>query len=97
MENEFENKKKVYGLGIASFVLSILSVVTICYIVVSVILGIISIVLGILSCVIEKKNGMGVAGLIIGIVSIFITLLLYIILGVMQADILMVPDWYTNF
>ena len=97
MENSVEGKKKIYGLGIASFVLSILSVVTMCYIVISVILGVISIVLGIMSLVMEKKNGMGTAGLIIGIVSIFITLFLYIVLGVMDADLLMVPDWYKNF
>ena len=97
MENGVQEKKKVYGLGIASFVLSILSVITMCYIVISVIFGIISVVLGILSLVMEKKNGMGMAGLIIGIVSLLVTLFLYIVLGVMEADLLMIPDWYKDF
>lgn len=97
MGSEIKEKNKIYGLGIASFVLSILSVITMCYIVISVILGVISVVLGILSLIMEKKNGMGMAGLIIGIVSLFVTLFLYITLGVMDADLLMIPDWYKNF
>ena len=86
-------EKKNYGLGIASLVLWILSVVTMCYIVVSIIFGVLSIVLGIVSCIIEKK-GIGTAGLIIGIASISVTIFLYIVLGVMELDLLMVPDWY---
>ena len=97
MENEVQEKKNIYGLGIASFVLSILSVITMCYIIVSIILAVLSIVLGVLSLIIEKKNGMGMAGLIIGVASIFITLFLYIVLGVLDADILMIPDWYKDF
>lgn len=97
MENNVEEKNKIYGLGIASFVLSILSVITMCYIVISVILGVISIALGIMSLIIEKKNGMGIAGLIIASVSIFITLFLYLLLGVMDVNLLMIPDWYKNF
>ena len=73
-------EKKNYGLGIASLVLSI-------------IFGVLSIVLGIVSCIIEKK-GIGTAGLIIGIASISVTIFLYIVLGVMELDLLMVPDWY---
>lgn len=76
-------EKKNYGLGIASLVLGILSVI----------FGVLSIVLGIVSCIIEKK-GIGTAGLIIGIASISVTIFLYIVLGVMELDLLMVPDWY---
>ena len=79
-------EKKNYGLGIASLVLGILSVVTMCYIVVSIIFGVLSIVLGIVSCIIEKKG--------IGTASISVTIFLYIVLGVMELDLLMVPDWY---
>lgn len=88
-----QKEKKNYGIGIASLVLGILSVVSMCYIVISVILGVLAVIFGITSCIVEKK-GMGTAGLIIGISSLFITIFLYVVLGVMQLDILMVPDWY---
>ena len=86
-------EKKNYGLGIASFVFGVLSVVTMCYIIVSVICGALAIVLGIISCIIEKK-GFGIAGLVIGIASVVVTVFLYIVLGVMELDLLMIPDWY---
>lgn len=92
-----ENKTKVYGLGIASFVLSILSVLTMCYIVFSVIFGVIALMLGIMSLIIEKKNGMAIAGVIISAVSLILTLVLYLVLGVMDVNLLYVPDYYKDF
>ena len=92
-----ENKTKVYGLGIASFVLSILSVISICYIVFSVIFGVLALMLGIMSLIIEKKNGMGIAGIIISAVSLLLTLVLYIVLGVMDVNLLYVPEYYKDF
>lgn len=96
MENEVRSSK-VYGLGIASFVLSILSIITMCYVVFSVIFGILAVVLGIISLVIEHKNAMGIAGLIIAGISLFITIVMYIVLGVMDINLLYVPDYYKNF
>lgn len=92
-----QKSNKICGMGIASFVLSILSIVTMCYIVFSVIFGILAVVLGALSCIIEKKNSMGIAGLIVGIISIFTTIVLYITLGVMDIDLLYIPEYYKFF
>ena len=98
MDNEIKAKNnKVCGLGIASFVLSILSMITICYIVFSIVFGIIGIILGILSCIIEHKNPLGIAGLIIGVISLFVTIIMFITLGVMDIDLLYVPEYYKNF
>lgn len=95
MENQVR-VNKVNGLGIASFVLSILSVITMCYIVFSVVFGILAVILGILSLVIEHKNAMAITGLIISGVSLFVTLVLFIVLGVMDVNLLYIPEYY-NF
>ena len=95
MENQVKNK--VNGLGIASFVLSILSVITMCYIVFSVIFGVLAVILGILSLVIEHKNALGITGLIVSGVSLFITLVLFVVLGVMDVNLLYIPEYYQNF
>lgn len=95
MEGEVKSNK-VYGLGIASFVLSILSIITMCYVVFSVIFGILSLVLGIASLVVERKNAMAITGLIISGVSIFITVVLFLVLGVMDVNLLYIPDYYQN-
>ncbi len=98
MDNQNNSKSnKVCGLGIASFVLSILSMITICYVVFSVVFGIIGIILGILSCIIERKNPLAIAGLVIGIISIFVTSIMFITLGVMDLDLLYIPEYYKNF
>lgn len=88
-----ENDGKV-GLGITSMILGIMSIVTMCFIVISVTFGVLAIIFGILSIVFEKKNGIRYTGLILGIISIAITLVLYLVLGVMEANLFMVPQWY---
>lgn len=95
MDNQVNQKSnKICGMGIAAFVLSILSVISMCYVVFSVAFGVLAIVLGIISCISEGKNAMAIAGLIVGIVSILLTLILFITLGVMDVDLLYIPDYY---
>lgn len=87
---------KVYGLGIASFVLSILSIVTMCYVVFSVVFGVLAVVLGVASLMIERKNALAIAGLVISGVSLFITLILFLVLGLMDVNLLYIPEYYQN-
>lgn len=95
MDNEIKQKSnKICGMGIASFVLSILSIVTMCYVVFSVAFGIFAIILGILSIFVEGKNSMGIAGLVIAVISILMTIILFVTLGVMDVDLLYIPDYY---
>ena len=95
MDGEVRNNK-IYGLGIASFVLSILSIITMCYVVFSVIFGVISVILGITSLIIERKNSMAITGLIISGVSLIITLVLFLVLGLMDVNLLYIPEYYQN-
>lgn len=90
---EQSNSGERVALGITSLVLGIISLVTMCFIIVSVITAIGALVFGILSVVLEK-NKVGAAGLTLGIISIVITLVLYLVLGVLGTDIFMVPEWY---
>lgn len=90
-----ENQEKNFarGCGITALVFSILSILFLPFIVISVIFGVISIVLGIISC--RQKDGIGKAGLIIGIISIAITIILYLLLNVFDiSSLFMVPSWY---
>ena len=73
-----------------------MSVITTCYVVFSVVFGLVGVILGIMSLVMERKNGMAIAGLVISGVSLFITLLLFVVLGVMDVNLLYIPDYYTN-
>lgn len=95
MDGEVKSNK-VYGLGIASFVLSILSVITMCYVVFSVVFGVLAVILGIASLMIERKNAMAITGLIISGVSLFITLILFFVLGLMDVNLLYIPEYYQN-
>ena len=95
MDNGIKQKNnKVCGMGIASFVLAILSIVTMCYVVFSVAFGIFAIILGILSIFVEGKNSMGIAGLVISVISVLMTIILFVTLGVMDIDLLCIPDYY---
>ena len=95
MDGEVKNNK-VYGLGIASFVLSILSIITMCYVVFSVVFGVLALILGIASLMIERKNAMAITGLIVSGVSLFITLILFLVLGLMDVNLLYIPEYYQN-
>lgn len=90
-ENKETNSGR--GLGITSLVFSILSIIFLQFIVLSVIFGILSIILGSFSF--KQKDNLGKAGLIIGIISICITFILYLLLNVLDiSSLFMVPSWY---
>ncbi len=97
VQNSIDTKEKntyaAKGFGIASLVLSILSLVCFRYIFISVILGLVAVVLGIIG----KKKGDSIfssAGLIIGIISLLTTFILFIVLNLLDTVLFYVPDWY---
>lgn len=86
-----EEKNQGIGWGIASFVVSILSIILIKFIIISIMLAVLAIVFGGLS----KKNTFGKVGIIIGTISILITFTLYILLEVLDiSSLFMIPSWY---
>ena len=86
-----EEKNQGIGWGIASFVVSILSIILIKFIIISIMLAVLAIVFGGLS----KKNTFGKVGIIIGAISILITFTLYILLKVLDiSSLFMIPSWY---
>lgn len=86
-----EEKNQGIGWGIASFVVSILSIILIKFIIISIMLAVLAIVFGGLS----KKNTFGKVGIIIGAISILITFTLYILLEVLDiSSLFMIPSWY---
>lgn len=86
-----EEKNQGIGWGIASFVVSILSIILIKFIIISIMLAVLAIVFGGLS----KKNTFGKVGIIIGAISILITFALYILLEVLDiSSLFMIPSWY---
>ena len=88
-----ENEERV-ALGVASMVFGIISLASMCFIVISVFFGVLAIIFGILSIIFEKKNKLKLTGLILGIISIAITVILYLVLGVWELNIFMIPKWY---
>ena len=86
-----EEKNVGIGWGIASFVMSILSIILIKFIIISIMLAVLAIVFGGLS----KRNTFGKVGIIIGSISILITFTLYILLEVLDvSSLFMIPSWY---
>ena len=81
------------GFGIAALVISILSVLFFKYIFISVIFALISIVLGFLGLR-KGDNIFARAGLFIGIISLLITILLFVVLNLLDTVLFYVPDWY---
>lgn len=81
------------GFGIASLVLSILSLLFFRYIFICVTLALVASVLGIIG---KKKgnNTFAVAGLTIGIISLLITFALFVLLNLLDTVLFYVPDWY---
>ena len=88
-----ENEERI-GLGVASMIFGIISLASMCFIVISVFFGILAIIFGILSIIVEKKNKLKLTGLILGLISITITIVLYLVLGVWDLNIFMIPKWY---
>lgn len=88
-----ENEEKV-ALGITSMIFGIISLTTMCFIVISVFFGVLAVIFGILSMIFEKKNKLKLTGFILGLISMSITVLLYLVLEVWDLNIFMVPKWY---
>lgn len=86
-----ENKGK--GFGVAALVTGILSIITLHFIIISVGLAVLAVIFGILGYS-KGDKGFAKAGLILGIVSIAITILLFLFLNVLDVSIFFVPSWY---
>ena len=88
-----ETNRPSKGFGIAALVISILSLVCFRYIFISVILALVGTVLGLIG---KKKgdNTFAVAGLTIGIISLLITFILFVVLNLLDTVLFYVPDWY---
>ena len=79
------------GFGIASLVFGIVSIISLLFIIISVITAILAIVFGFIAM--KKDDKLGKAGLILGILSIIVTFLLFLFLGVFDVSFLrIVPN-----
>ena len=88
-----ENKLNGKGFAVASLVMGILSIIFLPFIVISVGMGIAAIIFGIMA----KNRGdktMSRAGITLGIVSLLITLILFLFLEVFEASLFVIPSWY---
>ncbi len=92
-QTKVENKVVSKGFGIAALVLSILSLVCFKYIFISVTLALVGAILGLIG---KKKgdNTFAVAGLTIGIISLLITFILFVVLNLLDTVLFYVPEWY---
>ena len=81
------------GFGIAALVLGIFSFILFKYIFISVTLALVSCILG---CMGLKKGDrtFAVAGLSIGIISLLITFILFVVLNLLDTVLFYVPEWY---
>lgn len=92
-DTKVETGRQSKGFGIAALVISILSLVCFRYIFISVILALVGTILGLIG----KKRGdntFAVAGLTIGIISLLITFILFVVLNLLDTVLFYVPDWY---
>ena len=88
-----DNKLNGRGFAVASLVTGILSIIFLPFIVISVGMGLAAIIFG----VIAKNKGeksLSKAGIALGIVSLVITLLLFLFLEVFDASLFVIPSWY---
>lgn len=88
-----ENKLNGKGFAVASLVMGILSIIFLPFIVISVGMGLAAIIFGIMA----KNRGdktMSRAGITLGIVSLLITLILFLFLEVFDASLFVIPSWY---
>lgn len=81
------------GFAVASLVTGILSLITIQFIIISTILAIMAIAFGCISLR-KNKNGIAKAGLAIGLVTIGITIALYLFIEVLDVSLFTIPEWY---
>ena len=89
-----ETTRPSKGFGIASLVVSILSLVFFKYIYISVALALVGIVLGFIGYKKGDKT-FAASGLTIGIISLAITLILFVVLNLLDTVLFYVPEWYT--
>ncbi len=81
------------AFGVASLVTGIISIVTLEFIIISVFFAIMAVVFGIIG-IKQGNKGVARAGLIIGISSLGITLMLYLFLEVLDVSLFTIPSWY---
>ena len=93
-ENNVQKNNSVSGFGVTSLVFGIVSIITLPFIIISIFCAIFAIIFGIISYYKSGKNGIGLSGLAIGIVSLLITFLLFLFLNVLDISLFYVPDWY---
>lgn len=87
------NKSSGKGFGIVSLVTGIISIISIEFIIISIIFAIVSIIFGFMGLK-KDNNNLAKAGLILGIVSLAVTLLLFIFLKVLDVSLFTIPSWY---
>lgn len=74
------SKKDTEGMGIASLVLGILSLLLFCCCI-NYVLAIIAIILGIIQLVTSNKKGMAIAGIITGAISIVVSIIFWVVMS----------------
>lgn len=89
------NVRIAKGFGISALVLSILSLLFFKYIFISVTLGLVATILGFIGLK-KGDNTYSLAGLTIGIISLLITFVLFVVLNLLDTVLFYVPDWYEN-
>lgn len=88
-----ENKSNGKGFAIASLVIGILSIVFLQFIVISVIMAIVALIFG----TIAKNKGdkaLSRAGIALGLISLLVTILLFLFLEVFETSLFFIPSWY---
>ena len=90
MEEKNSNGK---GFAVTSLVMGILSIVFLPFIVISVGIGLLALIFGIIAKNKGEKS-LSKAGISLGVVSLLITLLLFLFLEVFEASLFVIPSWY---
>lgn len=88
-----ENGFIAKGFGIASMVLAILSLMFFKFIFICVTLALVACILGLIGKH-KGNNTFAIAGLTIGIISLLITFVLFVLLNLLDTVLFYVPDWY---
>lgn len=81
------------GFAVVSLVTGILSIVFLPFIVISIGMGTAALIFGIMAKNRGEKS-LSKAGIALGIVSLVITLLLFLFLEVFEASLFVIPSWY---
>lgn len=81
------------GFAVASLVTGILSLITIQFIIISTGLAFLAIIFSIISLN-KNKSGLAKAGLALGLVTLGITIALYLFIEVLDVSLFTIPEWY---